>query len=140
MNEEQGFVCCFCGRPIEQSDAAALRFAVTNLWSTHEAPVQALFAHSTCASDRMHADVIFDPDVLLDDADKLRQLEASAETAYAKMYDAGNPTEATARYSDAKEALADAIGLAQQLGQSELALRLEARLAHIKAVFRSQFS
>jgi hypothetical protein len=34
----------------------------------------------------------------------------------------------------------DAIVLARQLGQDATVTRLEARLAHIKAVFRSQFS
>jgi hypothetical protein len=43
-------------------------------------------------------------------------------------------------YSDAKEALYDAIGLARRLGKVDVAARLERRLAHIKAVFRSQFT
>jgi hypothetical protein len=74
------------------------------------------------------------------DADRLQNLEAQAEAAYTKMYDARDATEAAARYSDAKEALCDAIGLARGLGKADMAARLEARLAHIKAVFRSQFS
>jgi hypothetical protein len=74
------------------------------------------------------------------DEERLAFLEAQAETAYDQMYDATSSTDAAARYSNAKEALADAIGLAQRLGQSAVATRLEARLAHIKAVFRSQFS
>jgi hypothetical protein len=73
------------------------------------------------------------------DEQRLAGLEAQAEAAYDKMYDATNGTEAAARYSDAKEALSDAIGLAHRLGQGAVATRLEARLAHIKAVFRSQF-
>jgi hypothetical protein len=55
------------------------------------------------------------------------------------MYDARTPGDAAARYSDAKEALYDAIGLARGLRRTEQAERLEARLDHIKAVFRSQF-
>ena len=74
------------------------------------------------------------------DDEKLRALEAQAEDAYAAMYDAPNSTAAAARYSDAKEALYDAIGLAHRLGEADVATRLEARLAHIKAVFRSQFA
>jgi hypothetical protein len=70
----------------------------------------------------------------------LRQLEEFAEAAYDKMYDAGSPSGATALYSNAKEALADAIGLARRLGRPEDVRRLEERLAHIKAVFRSQFT
>jgi hypothetical protein len=69
------------------------------------------------------------------DEQRLVWFEAQAEQAYDKMYDATNSTDAAARYSDAKEALHDAIGLARRLGQ---AVRLEARLDHIKAVFRSQ--
>jgi hypothetical protein len=69
----------------------------------------------------------------------LAWFEAQAEAAYDKMYDATGSTDAAARYSDAKEALRDAIGLAQRLGQGAVVTRLEARLAHIKAVFRSQF-
>ena len=60
--------------------------------------------------------------------------------AYARMYDAEFGTSAAAHYSDAKEFLYDAIGLAQRLGKPEEAERLSHRLAHIKAVFRSQFS
>jgi len=74
------------------------------------------------------------------DETHLHHLEAFAEAAYDKMYDAGSPNGATAFYSDAKEALADAIGLARRLGRDEDVMRLEQRLAHIKAVFRSQFT
>jgi hypothetical protein len=74
------------------------------------------------------------------DTERLQFLEAEAEAAYAKMYDARNPSEAGVCYSDAKEALYDAIGLARSLGQADETARLEARLAHIKAVFRSQFA
>ncbi len=74
------------------------------------------------------------------DEELLHHLEELAEAAYDKMYDAGSPSGATAFYSDAKEALADAIGLARRLGRAEDVTRLEKRLAHIKAVFRSQFT
>jgi len=78
------------------------------------------------------------------DEERLRFFEAQAEAAYAAMYDSDSPSGAAARYSDAKEALHDAIGLAGRLGQAEtkhrLKHRLEVRLAHIKAVFRSQFT
>jgi hypothetical protein len=73
------------------------------------------------------------------DEQRLAWLEAQAEQAYGRMYDATHGTDAAARYSDAKEALHDAIGLARRLGQDAQTARLEARLAHIKAVFRSQF-
>ncbi len=67
-------------------------------------------------------------------------LEQDAEAAYARMYDAHSPSDATAAYSDAKEAFADAIGLAQRNGDTETAERLHKRLAHVKAVFRSQIT
>ena len=74
------------------------------------------------------------------DQERLDNLEAQAEAAYDKMYDAGDPSGAAVCYSDAKEALYDAIGLARKLGKTDVAARLEQRLAHIKAVFRSQFT
>jgi hypothetical protein len=74
------------------------------------------------------------------DADQLHSLEMQAEAAYTKMYDAHDPSGAAVCYSDAKEALYDAIGLARRLGKVDVAERLEQRLAHIKAVFRSQFT
>jgi hypothetical protein len=74
------------------------------------------------------------------EVDLLQDLEAQAEAAYTRMYDAHDASEAAARYSDAKEALYDAIGLARRLGKVDIGARLEQRLTHIKAVFRSQFS
>jgi hypothetical protein len=81
-----------------------------------------------------------DPTASMTEAQRLAWFEAQAEAAYDKMYDATSSTDAAARYSDAKDARRDAIGLARRLGQGAVAARLEARLAHIKAVFRSQFS
>jgi hypothetical protein len=49
------------------------------------------------------------------DEQKLAWFEAQAEAAYDKMYDAANNTEAAAHYSDAKEALYDAISRARRL-------------------------
>jgi len=56
------------------------------------------------------------------------------------MYEAHSPSGATVCYSDAKECYYDAIGLARRLGLEEETKALEERLAHIKAVFRSQFT
>jgi len=74
------------------------------------------------------------------DQERLVNFEVQAEAAYAKMYDATTATEAAAHYSDAKEAFHDAIGLARRLDKANAAERLDARLVHIKAVFRSQFA
>lgn len=74
------------------------------------------------------------------DRERMAFFERQGEEAYGRMYDATSPSDATARYSDAKEAFHSAIGIALQLEDEASAGRLQARLAGIKAVFRSQFS
>jgi hypothetical protein len=75
---------------------------------------------------------------------KLRQLEIcqqAGEQAYDDMYEkAHHPSDATAYFSDAKESFHTAIELARELGLEQEIEKLEKRLAHIKAIFRSQFS
>ncbi len=72
---------------------------------------------------------------------RLETLKNFAEQAYDDMYEkAHSPSAATGYYSTAKEALHDAIRIAKELGLVEEAARLGARLEHIKAVFRSQFT
>lgn len=71
---------------------------------------------------------------------RLEHLKAMGEKAYDDLYEAHSSSGATACYSDAKECYYDAIGLARQLGLTEEVAALEKRLAHIKAVFRSQFA
>jgi hypothetical protein len=77
-------------------------------------------------------------------ANKLRQLEIckqAGEQAYDDMYEkAHHPTNAAAYFSDAKESFYTAIALARELGLEQEVEKLEKRLAHIKAVFRGQFS
>ena len=58
------------------------------------------------------------------------------EAAYDRMYDARRPA---GEFSDCKDAFAATIAIATRLGLTERAAELEARLAHIKSVFRSQF-
>lgn len=70
---------------------------------------------------------------------RLRFLEAKAEEAYERMYEARPGAELTASYSDAKEFLHDAIAAARQLGLARDTVRLEARLDEIKTIFRRQF-
>ena len=72
--------------------------------------------------------------------EQLKHLKAMGEKAYDDMYDAYPPGSAAVFYSDAKECFYDAIGLARRLGLGEETKALEERLAHIKAVFRSQFT
>ncbi len=72
--------------------------------------------------------------------ERLVALEQQAEQSYNEMYEAHSASHAAACYSDAKEALYGAITLAHQLGAEDVAKRLEDRIAHIKAVFRSQFT
>ncbi|HEV2112018.1 MAG TPA: aldehyde dehydrogenase family protein, partial [Gammaproteobacteria bacterium] len=68
---------------------------------------------------------------------RLAQLERLGEDAYTRMYDTRSPS---GDYSDAKDCFHAAIQLANELGLKDEAERLEKRLLHIKAVFRSQFS
>ncbi len=56
------------------------------------------------------------------------------------MYDAHSSAAATGLYSDAKEAFRDAILVARNMELPDEMAALQARLDHIKAVFRSQFS
>jgi len=76
-------------------------------------------------------------------AKKTAHLENSrtlGEQAYDDMYEkARSPSAATACYNNAKEAFYAAINAANELGLTDEARRLEARLQHIKAVFRNQF-
>ena len=72
--------------------------------------------------------------------DRLEHLKALGEKAYDDMYEAHSSSGATACYSDAKECYCDAIGLARRLGLDDEVEALRQRLAHIKAVFRSQFA
>jgi len=68
---------------------------------------------------------------------KVARLERWGEEAYDRMYDARLPA---GDYSEAKENFHAAIALAGDLGLDDEVERLEKRLEHIKAVFRSQFS
>ncbi len=69
---------------------------------------------------------------------RLRQIVVLGEKYYDQMYESGRG--ANSCYSNAKDAFYDAIGLANELGMKEEAEALSKRLAHIKAVFRSQFT
>ncbi len=69
--------------------------------------------------------------------ERLRELERLGEAYYDSMYDARHPA---ADYTNAKDAFRSAIALAREIGEITTVERLQARLGHIKAVFRSQFS
>ena len=71
--------------------------------------------------------------------ERLRFFEAQAEEAYARMYEAKIGSNLAVCYSDAKESLHEAIGLAGRLGLPRTTKRLSARLEEIKTVFRRQF-
>ncbi|HLO23433.1 MAG TPA: hypothetical protein VK193_08425 [Methyloceanibacter sp.] len=71
--------------------------------------------------------------------ERLRFFEVEAEKAYGRMYDARPGSDLAACYSDAKEALHEAIGFARRLGLSRETERLEKRLSEIKTIFRHQF-
>jgi hypothetical protein len=72
-----------------------------------------------------------------DPHERLRELERLGEAYYDAMYDSRAPS---GEYANAKDAFRDAIALARQLGEIETEQRLQTRLGHIKAVFRSQFT
>ena len=72
--------------------------------------------------------------------EQLEHLKKLGEKYYDDMYEAHSQRDASICYSDAKECFYDAIGLAERLGLKEEHDALCARLAHIKAVFRSQFA
>ena len=71
---------------------------------------------------------------------QLEHLKKLGEMHYDNMYEAHSQRDASICYSDTKDCFWDAIGLAERLGLKEEAAALSARLAHIKAVFRSQFT
>ena len=81
-----------------------------------------------------------DPEERQQKLDRLQACKAMGEKAYDAMYEARSFSDASARYSDAKEAFYDAISLANELGLAEESKALSQRLEHIKSVFRSQFS
>jgi hypothetical protein len=68
----------------------------------------------------------------------MRKCKALGEKYYDQMYE--TRIGASGLYSSAKDAFLDAISAANGLGLKEEARALEDRLAHVKAVFRSQFS
>jgi hypothetical protein len=71
---------------------------------------------------------------------QLEHLKAMGEKAYDEMYEAHSQSDINACYRDAKDYFDDAIALARRLGRVEEAAALGERLAHIKAVYRSQFA
>ncbi|MDE2183262.1 MAG: hypothetical protein KGJ78_09595 [Alphaproteobacteria bacterium] len=69
----------------------------------------------------------------------LAYFKAQGEKAYDDMYEAHSFGSARVCYSDAKDYLAQAITLANELGLTDEAAALDKRLQHIKAVFQHQF-
>lgn len=67
--------------------------------------------------------------------DELAALAAKAEDAVERMYERAGGAGA---YAEAKDFFREAIALARKLERESEARRLEARLAEVKAVFRSQ--
>jgi hypothetical protein len=75
-----------------------------------------------------------------DKLERLRQCIKLGEDAYDQLYEPQTHNNPAGHYSDAKDFFGEAIGLANTLGLNEQAQELSERLAHIKAVYRSQFS
>jgi hypothetical protein len=75
--------------------------------------------------------------------DKLERLDRCiklGEDSYDQLYEPRTHTNPAGHYSDAKDFFSEAIGLAGELGLNDQAQALSERLAHIRAVYRSQFS
>jgi hypothetical protein len=70
---------------------------------------------------------------------RLADLKAKAEMAYDDMYEVHSFEEANTCYRDAKDYFVAAITLAKELNLTEECEALHQRLAHVQAVFRSQF-
>lgn len=69
----------------------------------------------------------------------LATCKTKGEAAYDRMYEVHSFREANDCYRDAKEWFEEAIKLAGELGLVDEQQALLKRLAHIRAVFRSQF-
>lgn len=54
-----GYQCWFCGQGIDRADASAVVMTVESLWRwdagspREDDPVQSVYAHSSCAKDRL---------------------------------------------------------------------------------------
>jgi len=72
--------------------------------------------------------------------ERMRQCIKLGEDSYDQLYEPRTHSNSAGHYSDAKDFFGEAIGLASELGLNDQAQALSERLAHIKAVFRSQFS
>jgi len=59
MDVVNDYECWFCGRGIERVDTGAVLIAIEGLWRwdagnvASDAPHQAIYAHSSCAKDRL---------------------------------------------------------------------------------------
>ena len=72
-----------------------------------------------------------------DTRQRIAELEALAEKAYDKMYEARFPIGC---FADLKDYFSEAIGTAERAGLLDEANRLRRRLEHCKEVYRKQFS
>lgn len=72
--------------------------------------------------------------------ERMRQCIKLGEDSYDQFYEPRTHNNPSGHYSDVKDFFGEAIGLASELGLNDQAQALSERLAHIKAVFRSQFA
>lgn len=66
------YQCWFCGQGIARDDASAVMVTIEGLWAagsqSEDNPLQALYAHSTCAKDRLQgATMAFEPCIFGED-------------------------------------------------------------------------
>ena len=76
MSPMLDFQCWFCGEGIDRTDSGAIIMTVENLWrweaesASEDDPMQSVYAHSTCAKDRLQgATMDLDPSVF-DESDE----------------------------------------------------------------------
>ena len=72
----------------------------------------------------------------MNDRLEIAKLEAFAEAAYERMYDAERPKDA---FEEACDYFSDAVELARRAGLEDEAARLSNRMVHVTAVYNSQF-
>ena len=64
----EGWQCCFCGHGIAADDDLAVKGTLTNLLkgTDPEWPLQEVYSHAQCLTDRLRPDFPFDAEALAD--------------------------------------------------------------------------
>ena len=67
----EGWTCCFCAEGIEPNDSLAVRALLTNLrhGASSNWPMQEVYAHAACMSERLVPAVMFEAERLAEPLD-----------------------------------------------------------------------